>query len=305
MPVQARIGKAVPLTRVDHHLERLAESLQLVGELLRVLTMDVVVDAAMNQQHLPVQLGRGKPRRGVAIAARIVARRLHVALGVDRVVVAPVGHRRADDAGRPAGAVGERVRRHEPAVTPAVQRDARRVDVRLRLEPRDAILEIAQFQLAELAVNRPLRLRALAARAAVVEHPDDHTMLREQLVIHVGGAAPLVAHVGAGRPGVGQLVDRIAARWIEVGRLDQHPVHHEAVSRLHFDELRLRQLELRQRFDRVGIDDAHLGPVRAMEPDLRRRDRVAPHVDVLRERGIENGAMCSLGASKRASSRRR
>ena len=56
--VEARIGEAVARARVDHHLERLAGPLQLVGELHRVLHVHVVVDRAVHQQHPAVQLGR-------------------------------------------------------------------------------------------------------------------------------------------------------------------------------------------------------------------------------------------------------
>ena len=51
--------------------------------------MDVVVDAAMNQQHLPVQLGGGKPRGGCRDSHPDCCAGFSVALGVDRVVVAP------------------------------------------------------------------------------------------------------------------------------------------------------------------------------------------------------------------------
>ena len=54
-------------------------------------------------------------------------------------------------------------------------------------------------------------------------------------------AAPRVAHLLRVRAGVGVLVDRILLRRIEVGRLDHHRFHDEAVARLHLHELRLRR----------------------------------------------------------------
>jgi hypothetical protein len=75
--------------------------------------------------------------------------------------------------------------------------------------------------------------------------PDDDALLREHLVKHVGLPEPLVAHLRGARTGIGVLEHGVAPCRIEVGRPDDHRVHHEAVASCQLDELRLRQLELR------------------------------------------------------------
>ena len=87
------------LSRIDHHFEWLASLLQRVHELLGVLPVHVVVDAAVNEQQATLQISCREPWCRPAIAFGIVLRRLHVSLGVDRVVVSPVDDRCSDDAG--------------------------------------------------------------------------------------------------------------------------------------------------------------------------------------------------------------
>ena len=158
-----------------------------------------------------------------------------------------------------------------------------------------AVLDVAQLALAEVLVERPRRLDALPARRPVVADPDDDAVLGEELVIHVLRAAPRVVHHRRVRPAVGELVDRIAARRIEVGRLDHLGFHHEAVPRLHLQELGLRQAEVGERRHLVLIDRSHLAAVALVEPHLGRRRRVAPCVDVVAEIRAERGRVRAVG----------
>ena len=100
-----------------------------------------------------------------------------------------------------------------------------------------------------------------------------------------------VAHLLAVRTAVGELIDGITLRRIEVGRLDHHRFHDEAVARLHLDELRLREPVLGERVDPVLVEHAHVAAVGPMEPDLRRRRDVAPPVDEEAEARAEIGAV--------------
>ena len=133
----------------------------------------------------------------------------------------------------------QRVARHEPAVAPPVNADARTVDPQLLLQPPEAVFDVAQLELAKALEDRPRRLDALAARRPVVADPDDDAFLREELVIQVVRAAPGVAHERRVRAPVRELIHGIPARRVEVGRLDHHGLHDEAVPCFHLDELRL------------------------------------------------------------------
>ena len=69
--------------------------------------------------------------RGLLVALGVVLRRVHVALGVDRVVEAPVVDAGARDAELEHLAVREREAGHEAAVAPAGDPDARRIRLRV------------------------------------------------------------------------------------------------------------------------------------------------------------------------------
>ena len=146
-------------------------------------------------------------------------------------------------------------------------RDA--IDVRLALQPRESVFQIAQFQLAEVLVNGPRRFRALAAGRAVVANPDDVALLRQHLVPHVGGAAPRIPHLRRVWASVGERHHRILLFGIEVRRLDHHRFHLKAIARLHLQQLSRAQFVLLERLDFVFIDDAHQFAVRIVEPRLR------------------------------------
>ena len=78
-----------------------------------------------------------------------------------------------------------------------------------------------------------------AASELTAEEPKKAiTMLGEELVIQVGGPAPLVPYGSRRWPRIGELVYRIPARRVEVRRLDHHRVHDEAISSRYLDEFR-------------------------------------------------------------------
>src|SRR2546423_1611246 len=105
--------------------------------------MHVVVNRSMNQQQLAVKIFCEVNWRTLPVAIGIVLRRAHVALCVDRVVVAPVSDRAAGDPDLEGLAMCQRVARHESAIAPTPDADARSINVRLRLQPRESIFEIA------------------------------------------------------------------------------------------------------------------------------------------------------------------
>src|ERR1051326_5337244 len=142
-----------------------------------------------------MQVLRRIHRRALLVALGIVLRRAHVTLGIDAVVIAPVSDGASRDSHLERLAVRQCIARHEPTITPAPDTNARAVNVRLALQPRHTIFEIAQFELAEIFINRPRRFHPLAARGAIVTDPDDVALLRQQLMKHVSLRTPTIPHL--------------------------------------------------------------------------------------------------------------
>src|ERR1043166_7249381 len=57
---QLRIPQTVTRFGIEHHLKRLACPLQFVGKLKRVLRMHVVVEGALKDEQLAMQIARGE-----------------------------------------------------------------------------------------------------------------------------------------------------------------------------------------------------------------------------------------------------
>src|SRR4029079_3954570 len=123
-----------------------------------------------------------------------------------------VGERAAGDAHLESLAVRQGVARHEAAVAPAPKSNPASVHIRLTLQPGQAVFKIAQLQWPKVFVDRPLRLRTLPTRRAVVANPNDVTLLRHHLMPHVGRAAPTVSHLWRMRSAVGELEHRVFLR---------------------------------------------------------------------------------------------
>ena len=205
-------------------------------------------------------------------------RSAHVALGVDRVVVAPIRDRAAGDANLEALAVGQRVAGHETAVAPTPNANATAVNIGLALEPGDSIFEIAQFELTEVFVDRPRRFFTLAAGSAIVTNPDDVALLRQRLVKQIRGTTPGISDLRRVRPTIGERHHRILLLGIEVGRLDHHRFHYKAVARFHLQQFRLPKSVLPERLDFVLFDDAHQLAVGVVQTRLRRRVHITPEI---------------------------
>src|SRR5205823_7990191 len=107
----------------------------------------------------------------------------------------PVRNGAASDADLECLAVRERVTGHVAAVAPTPQADARTIDVRLALEPCEAVFQIAQLQFAEIFVKRPGGVDSFAAGCAVVANPYDVALFGQHLMPQVTRAAPGVAHL--------------------------------------------------------------------------------------------------------------
>src|SRR6476469_4198217 len=102
-----------------------------------------------------MQTLRGCDRCTLLVTFRIILRRAHVPLGVDAVVIPPIRNRAACNTNLERLTMRERITRHETTVAPAPQSNSRTINIRLRLEPRKAIFQVAKFQLAKVLVDGP------------------------------------------------------------------------------------------------------------------------------------------------------
>ena len=155
----------------------------------------------------------------VVITVAVVLGQAHVALGVDGVVVPPVGHRGHGHGGlEHVGALGDAEAAHVPAIAPSPDADAGGVGPWLAADPggrRDHVLGLV---LPQLAVGHVPEVAAAVTGAARVHAHHHIASLRHQLVPQVVAAAPLVQHlvaVGAAvlRHQYGPCAAAVETRW--------------------------------------------------------------------------------------------
>ena len=257
--------------REEHHRERLVDRLQRVDQLERVVRMHVVVDHAVQEQQVARELARVLDAAARVVAFGILLRRAHIALGVDRVVVAPVGGGRDGDRGlERVAAQDHRGGRHVAAVARAGDADARAVDVRARLgEMRDRSGLVVEVDLAELEVRRGFEGLSAVRRAAVVDRHRDEPKRRVRIA-----RGELVGHQAHGRAAVGAHDDGVLLARIERRRERDTPVEIGlAISRLAGEELARREV-VRLEALRVALGERRDEPAVARVDDglCRRRN---------------------------------
>ena len=90
--------EAVFAAGVNHHVKLFARALEGVGEMPGVGGVYVVVDEAVQEEELAIQVFCMGEAGAGAVACRVFLGRAHVALGVNGVVIFPIGHWRAGHA---------------------------------------------------------------------------------------------------------------------------------------------------------------------------------------------------------------
>ena len=171
-----------------------------------LLQMYVVVPRALRQQQAPLQIVRARDERTVTIAIGVVDRLSHVALGINRVIVAPVGYRRDGDAGAKAVAMRHRIESERAAPTPSPPAQPLGVELRIfcqHLVERGHL--VAELYRAEVVICGLGKVPSPPAHAAVVYVQHRIAVLRQHLIEEECPGAPLVGD----RPGAG------AAVWIQ------------------------------------------------------------------------------------------
>ena len=223
---------------------------------------------------------RGVGQRGGGLVPfGVLLRELHVPLGVDRVVVLPVGHRRAGDGGpeelRGARRGGER---HVAAVRPAADPEAGRVDERELLQLRDPLELVLQLDLAEPLRGWPTRRRGRARRSRGCPSAQTRKPFEARTWSKSEVAPQRSGHDLRVRPAVDVDDDRVLLRGVEVRRLHEPRVEERPVragERAHLGRREGVVAEGRLR-DEDAPDER---PVSAVEDDAGRRVDVRPGVE--------------------------
>src|SRR5271165_7186012 len=110
-PAVMRTVDTMPKSRIDHQLEVLSRGLKSLHQPHGITHRDVIVDGAVDQQQLAVEVPRRLHHRTRFVAIGVVLGQTHEPLSVNRVVVAPIGDRRTGDTGGEEVAVSHRERR--------------------------------------------------------------------------------------------------------------------------------------------------------------------------------------------------
>src|SRR5947209_14624356 len=140
---------------------------------------------------------------GVVVRLSILFGQSHVALGINRVIIAPVGHRSNRHACFERVRMSHRIESHRSAVTPAPDRDALFVKLRVLCEQTiERGKLIFQFNYPEFLADGSTECSAAIWSAAVVHGEDGKTPLDEKLMEELGRATPGIVHQLPGRASV-------------------------------------------------------------------------------------------------------
>ena len=178
-----RSGNRMRLARIELQVIGQVRVDQLLDELDGVLQMHIVVARAMYQQQPPVQLVRIRHHGEVAVLVGILRRLTHVALGVGRVVVPPIGHRRHSNPCLEAVRVGHRIEREGAAPTPSPPALPLRVQfgkLRQHLVHRAEL--VLKLNGPEVVIRGLFEVAPAPAHAAVVYVQYGESMLRQHLI---------------------------------------------------------------------------------------------------------------------------
>ena len=149
----------------------------------------------------------------VTVAIGVVDRLSHVALGINRVVAAPVGYRRDGDARAKAVAMRHGVESERAAPTPSPP--AQPLGVELRVSCQHLVERghlVAELYRAEIAICGLGKVPSPPAHPAVVYVQHRITVLRQHLIEVECPGAPLVGNCPGRRAAVGIQNQRHACR---------------------------------------------------------------------------------------------
>ncbi len=211
---------AVVFVGIDHVFKVLVVLDQFFGQAHTVLDVHVVVASAVDEQVVAFEFARVAQGRVGVVAFGILGGGAHVALRVDVVVEAPVGHRSDGNGGfEDVGTLGDAMGSHEASVAPAPDADAAAVHVGAEgqgLSGGDLVLRLV---LAQLQVGALGEVASLTASSAVVHTDDPIAFVGEHLIPEVVTAAKVVGNLLATGAAVQEHQDGVLFARVKVGRL--------------------------------------------------------------------------------------
>ncbi len=162
--------------------------------------MHVVISRPVHQKEIAFQLLRVIHGAVVVVAALVLLRGTHEALGVDGVVVTPVRHgSHTNPRAVHVRAFGQAEQRHEPAVAPTLNANPSGVHKLPRAEVFRQVNEVLGLELSQFTVRAVFKFAPTELRASRVAGNDNVAFLSEELLPQEGGSAPTVCHgVGPG-----------------------------------------------------------------------------------------------------------
>ncbi len=175
-------GKGMSGARVDHLVILNLRLLQCRRKAPGVGWVDVIIQLPMHEEESAMEIGRFSNDVGKLVSLRVILRCIHVALGVDGVVIAFTGDRTAGDTG-----TEKRIARHHPeghaaAVAIAAQADAIFIDEGKSAQPADRLGQVAALADIHLVVTGPGGLSTLAAGHSGIGIKGDDTLGRKGLI---------------------------------------------------------------------------------------------------------------------------
>ena len=188
---------------IDHQVELLVGRHQCIYHGHGVLKMHVVVTTAMHQQVAAAHFFHVVHRAVLVVAVRVLLRGAHETLGVDVVVIPPVGDGR-HGYGRleMIGTLGDGQRTQITAIAPAEHADAFGVHKRQAAQILGRFYAVFGFQLAQFHIYAVLEIAASIVRAPWVHCHHNKSLLSH--IVHPKniGHIPTVFHIGAARSAI-------------------------------------------------------------------------------------------------------
>ena len=192
-------GKSMSGSRIDHLVKLNLGPLQFQGKTPGIGRVNVIIQLPMHEEESAMEIGRFGGDVRELVSLRIILGRIHVALGVDGVVIAFTGDRTAGDTG-----TEKRITRHHPeshaaAVAIAAQADALFIDEGKSAQPADRFGQVAALGDIHLPVAGPGGLRTLAAGHSGISIKADDALGCQGLIGEASAipAIPNARHLGS------------------------------------------------------------------------------------------------------------
>ena len=201
--------------------------------------MHIVIGCAVNEQEIPMKFSSTSD--GIdRIVIGIFLGRAHITLGIDRVVVLPVGRSSNSNTTTEDGAtIGHGHEGVETSEAPAPECDALCIDKRQGGEILSSCHLVLRFEITQTQVSAFLKLCTACACAATIDNDTDESFFGKHtfpLTTGIETCAPSIFHLLATRAAVLIHHHGIFLRGIEVAWLQHPTVQHGAIGEFELEE---------------------------------------------------------------------